>query len=297
MRCMDATLAELRVLAAAVAAPSMAAAARALGVDKATVGRRLVALEQRRPGLFERRGGRVAVTAAGARALAVVGDLERDLIRLSRALDEDAGRGSVIITAPGPVVNRALTPALARFRVREPDVEVVLVASTRVLDVARGEADIAIRNVPVRAEGLVTRRVAHVAYALYASRAYLERRGRPPPRSLVGHDLLDYAGGTPGQPPLDWLPAAVRTARVVVRADDPEVLTRAAVAGLGIGALPGFLAEDEPALVRVGDEVVRAPVVIVTRADARRLTRVRAAAAWAADAIAAHGAWLDRPTP
>ncbi|HVV88762.1 MAG TPA: LysR substrate-binding domain-containing protein [Kofleriaceae bacterium] len=292
---MDATIDDLRTLAAVVRAGTMARAAAALRVDKATISRRLAHLERLRPGLFERQRGRLTATAAGARSLAVVEDVERDLARLEATLARtDEGGGVVRLTVPAPIAARLVVPALAGFRARHPEVELAIVATSRVLDLARGEADVAVRNLVPRGPGIVARRVARVSYTLYAARTYLAARGVPAPRSLRGHDVVDFADGTPGTPPLDWLPAAVREARVVMRANDPTLLTQAVAAGLGIAALPAFLADDEPGLVRLGADVVVSPVSVVVRAEVRRLARVRAVAAWVGDLLAARTAWLER---
>ncbi len=273
----------------------MSAAARELRVDKATVSRRLALLERERPGLFERRGGRIEPTAAGVLVLAALGDVERDLARLNEALASDvSSRGSVRLTVPAPIASHVVIPALPKLRERHPEIDVVLLATSRVLDVGRGEADVAVRNIVPTGGGIVSRKVARVSAALYASRAYLARRGTPGPRELDGHDFVDFEQGTFGQPPFEWLPAAVRRARVALRADDPALLTRAVALGLGIGALPAFLADDEPDLVRVGDDVSVMAVHVVVREEVRRLARVRTVATWLGELLGARLAWLVR---
>lgn len=274
----------------------MAAAARALGVDKATVSRRLAALERERPGLFERRGGRVEPTEAGRRALVALDEVDRGVSRLDAILAGDGGsRGTVRLTVPAPIASHLIVPALPRFRLAHPEIDVVLLATSRVLDVARGEADVAVRNIVPTGGGITSRRIGYVKAALYASRDYLARCGTPGPRSLEGHDFLDFEQGTYAGPNFEWLPAAVRGARVVLRADDPAILTKAAACGLGVSALPGFLADDEPELVQLeGDESLPG-VHLVIRTEVRRLARVRAVAAWTADILASRLDWLRRP--
>jgi len=285
----------MRTLAAVSRGRSMSAAARDLGVDKGTVSRRLAALERERPGLFERRAGRIEPTGAGALALAAFEDVERGLVRLEEALEgEQSSRGTVRLTVPAPIASHLVVPALPEFRAHHPDLDVVLLATSRVLDVGRGEADVAVRNVVPAGGGIVSRKVARVTAALYASRSYLKERGTPGPRSLDGHDVVDFEHGTYAQAPFEWLPAAVRRARVVLRADDPTILTRAVAAGLGIGALPAFLADDEPDLARVGADVSVTAVHVVVREEVRRLARIRIVAAWVAELLNAQLAWLVR---
>lgn len=286
---------DMRTLAAACRAASLAAAGRELGVDKATVGRRLAGLERRHPGLFERRGGRIEPTTTGVRALEAAVEIERDLAGLRRVLStEEGSRGAVRLTVPAPIAAHLVVPALPSLRASHPEIDVVLLATSRVLDVGRGEADVAVRNLVPQGSGIVARRVARVTAALYASRAYLARRGTPHLPMLAGHDFIDFEQNTYAQAPFDWLPAAVRQARVVLRADDPAILTRAAVAGLGIAALPAFLADDEPELVRLGNESSVTAVFVVVRAEIRRMARVRTVASWVGDLLAQHLPWLVR---
>jgi DNA-binding transcriptional LysR family regulator len=295
MSSVNATMDGMRTLAAVSRSRSMSAAAHELGVDKGTVSRRLAALERERPGLFERRAGRVEPTEAGALALAALEDVERDLVRLEEALESERGsRGTVRLTVPAPIASHLVVPALPSFREMHPEIDVVLLATSRVLDVGRGEADVAVRNIVPTGGGIVSRKVARVTAALYASRSYLAERGTPSPRSLDGHDFVDFEQGTFAQSPFEWLPAAVRRARVVLRADDPTILTRAVAAGLGVGALPAFLADDEPGLARVGDDVSVMAVHVVVRESVRRLARVRAVATWAGELLTARLAWLVR---
>jgi len=285
---MDATLALVRTLAAACASRSMSAAARGLGVDKATVSRRLGALERAQPGLFERRGGRIAATAAGARALEALAEIERGESRLRAELGDGAhsSRGVVRLTAPAFLAPVLLLPALPGFVAEHPGVDVSLLATSRLVDLARGEADVAVRNVAPSSHGLAARRVSKISLALYASRRYLAHRGPVVSGTLDGHDVLDYDFGTVGGPGLDWLPAAVKRTRVVFRGDDSALLAAAARAGLGVAALPRIIADDDRELVRVLPDELVSPVYVVVRDEIRRLARVRAVVAWISELLA-----------
>lgn len=292
---MEATQELLRTLDVVIRAGSMSAAARELNIDKATVSRRIAMLERELPGLCERRAGKLVPTPLATRAIQALGDVDKAVSHLQELLrSEGDPRGSVRLTLPTPIAAHIVIPALPELRASHPEIDVVLLATSRVLDLARDEADIAIRNVMPEGPGVVSRRVARVAAALYASRDYLKKRGTPAERSLAGHDFLDFAHGTYAQAPLDWLPEAVRQANVVLRADDPTLLTQAAAAGLGIGALPSFLAEDEPKLKRIGSDVSVTAVHIVVRAEVRRLARIRTVANWLADVMTSRLPWLIR---
>ena len=200
------------------------------------------------------------------------------------------------LTVPAPIAVHVVVPALWAFRVGHPGIDLILLATSRVLDVGRGEADVAVRNIVPVGGGIVSRRIGTVKAALYASRSYISQRGTPIARDLAGHDFVDFEQGTYAGPGFEWLPAAVRNARVVLRADDPALLTKAAVSGLGVAALPGFLADDEPSLVQLGDDESRPGVHLVVREDVRRLARVRAVSSWITELMAGRSEWLARPS-
>jgi DNA-binding transcriptional LysR family regulator len=279
---MDATPALIRTLAAVCRAGSMAAGARALRVDKATVSRRLAALERARPGLFERRGGRLEPTSAGSRALDALAEIERGEARLADELSAtDTGAGSVRLTSPAFFAERVIVPELAGFLRAHPGLDVTVLATSRMLDLAAGQADVAVRNVPATSGALVSRKLGRMALGLYASRGYLAAHGRlRAPRELDGHDFVDYDFGTLSTPGLEWLPAAVRRARVVFRGDDASLVAHATACGLGIAALPCVVGDATTGLVRIDDSSSVFPFYAVVRAEVRRLARVRAVTAW-----------------
>ncbi len=287
MGCVDATPALVRTLAAACAAASMARAAEALGVDKATVSRRLAALERARPGLFERRGGRITPTAAGVRALEALAtiDLGEARLRAELAAGPQGSRGVVRLTVPAFLAAELVLPALPAFAAAHPEIDITLLATSRLLDLARGEADVAVRNVAPAGPGVVARRACAFAVGLYAARSYVAKRGAVTSGSLDGHDFLDFEFGTISGPGLAWLPAAVQRARVVFRGDDAALLHTAARAGLGVAVLPRLLADHDRELVRVVPDELVTTVHVVVREEIRRMARVRTVAAWIAQRL------------
>lgn len=146
------------------------------------------------------------------------------------------------------------------------------------LDLARREADVALRY--FRAEGgeLVSRRVGRVAQAAYASLGYLASHPRPVQGGFLSdHDIvaLDERIQTPTT---EMVGDQLRGARVVVRASNTLALREAVELGLGIGSLPCCIADPSPGLRRVFPD---APLVsddlwLVVHADVQCTGRVRA---------------------
>src|SRR5262249_1720931 len=130
------------------------------------------------------------------------------------------------------------------------------------------------------------------AVGLYASAAYLERRG-PVRRGLRGHAVV-LSGRRPlGIPEEDWLADVAADAEPALRASSTPVQLPAATAGLGVAALPCYPAAPEPGLVRIlaGERVVR-EIWVAMRRDLRRAPRVRAVADWVVDVVTRHAALL-----
>lgn len=291
---------KLNVLHEVVQRGTMAAAARALRIDRATVGRQLRELEDGAPAvLFQRSARGIRLTPYGARALEAHREHEAARARLEQALAvrEFDRPVPVTLTAPNFVASELLVPALAAFSRAYPDISVNLVATTRPLDIAAGEADVGVRNLRPEDPALAYRKVGRLGLSMYASREYLERRGGlREPRDLTGHDIIVYDSGPYVGPGFEWWGEAARACRVAFAANDPKALCGAACAGLGIATLPHLIAEPQPELVRLpGGSTGSADVLIVTRARETRALPVRPVAQLVATLVKRHQAELYQP--
>jgi DNA-binding transcriptional LysR family regulator len=127
----------------------MSRAARELGMDKATVSCRIAELERSAPGpLVERRAGAILLTPYGARALSAFAEHERSKRRLASELEHADAElaGSVRLTAPAFFACAIVVPALRTFLSEHPQITVQIEGSNRLRDLARAEADVAVRN-------------------------------------------------------------------------------------------------------------------------------------------------------
>lgn len=273
-------------LALAIArAGTLAGAAKALGVDHSTVFRRLAALEARLGlALFERApGGAYTPTEAGARAAAAAERMEDEALGLARDLAGLDRRlsGRLRVTCSETLAFRLLTPWVARFRLAYPGVVVSLTVDSRVLDLGRREADVAIRVARPREGELWGRKLADVAWTAYGARDLLA--AAPPlagPADLARHKLIGWEeGAAPGVNAAAWLEAAAPAEAVVYRTGSLVNQFVAARAGIGLALLPCYLGDPEPGLARALPEPVpelAREMWVVTHADLRRTARVRA---------------------
>jgi DNA-binding transcriptional LysR family regulator len=144
-----------------------------------------------------------------------------------------------------------MTPLIERFHARHPELRVEFVMSDRYLDLAKGEADVAFRSGDTDDE-LIGRKIADSIWAVYASRAYIERHGRPARiEDLPQHALVSFDETMSRHRVAIWLNAAAPTAKIVARNNSVLGLMYAVKSGIGIGALPTPIADAEPDLVRV----------------------------------------------
>ncbi len=239
---------ELAVFSAVVRHGGFTAAATALGLQKSTVSRMVARLEERLgTRLLLRTSRQLAVTEAGRTFLERCDEGLRLLDAAEGVMDaEEHLAGTVRVTAMPDFAERYLAPLVGEFAKAQPQVQVELVLTTRLVDLVDERIDLAIRSGPLPDSSLVARRVGTATRCLVASPAYLEAHGRP--RSvtdLAKHQCLAYRT-TDGS--VSWRlltskgPRNVRlTARLA--ADDFTVLHDWAVAGLGITLLPGFVCE------------------------------------------------------
>jgi DNA-binding transcriptional LysR family regulator len=235
---------------------STTAAARQLKVDQSTVQRRIAELERRLgQALVERHPSGYRLTAYGealrplAEAVAQqVGVLERSIADSARELN-----GIVRLTCPEPLVQRImLSPLLDHLHAAHPRLHLEFVTSDRYLDLAKGDADVALRSGETDDGKLVGRKVADSLWAVYASRAYVGRAGSPASLAeAAAHPWITLDASLAGHRSTRWLQDALPCARIGATSNSVLGLVHSAKAGIGIAALPTALGDAEPDLVRL----------------------------------------------
>lgn len=281
--------ADLRYFLAVAKAGSLSGAAKALGVNHSTVFRRIQAFEERLGvRLFDRLPTGYALTVAGDDMLESAARVDAEIDALDRRL---AGRdlrlgGPLVVTTTATLTYWALAPHFAAFKRTHPDVALELVLADEFFNLSKRQADVAIRPTNAPPENLVGRRIATVAFAVYASADYLERRrdsGGP-----AGHDWVAFDDSLAHLAAAQWLRKTYPGAAVALRVNTLVGLLSAAVAGMGLTTLPCFMGDAEPALRRFGkpDDVPGSGLWLLTHEDLRRTARVRAFMDFMADKIA-----------
>jgi len=273
---------DLRFFLAVRQAGSIKGGARILKVDHSTVSRRLAALEESlNASLFERTPEGLVDTEL-ARAIAPLAErvdlLAREIEDAANAASNSRS-GPVRIAVSPVVAHHFLIPRLPKLRSLFPEVTFDIVADIAPVNVLKREADIAIRQrpegtAPAEPEALAMK-VGTFGYALYGSRDYVERHGRPerPVRSLAGHEMISSGTFGPGDP---WNAELDNPAPVAASIYPLMAVTAAVIAGVGVGVLGCLEADADSRLVRLSDVLGGYTLWVVTSHAVRNNPRVRA---------------------
>ncbi len=258
---------------------SLSAAARSLGVAQPTVRRQVEQLEQQLGVvLFTRAPNGLLPTELARATLPYAESLAATARALVRSVSGStaADRGTVRVTCSEVVGVEVMPGLLATLRRAHPRIQIELVLSDRNADLARRDADVAVRMVQPRQDGLIRQRAARIELGLFATAAYLgERR----PRALV--DLAEHslvgADRTRGLIDLLATRGLVTTPRDYAFRCDSDLGALAAVrAGLGIGVCQVPLSQRPVPLVRVLPRLaLHIEAWVVMLEDLRAVGRVR----------------------
>ncbi len=272
-----------RVFLAIYRRGTLRGAASELQIDQATAGRRLAALEEALDArLFLRTPKRYMPTPAGEMAFRAAEQMETGahvLQRRMQGLDERL-EGTVSLACTDSVASVFLIPALRAVRQRHPGITVRMLVSTKLSNLTRREADLAIRPVRPEAPDLITRHLGQRTIGLYAAREYIDARGQPiAGTGLAGHDIVVYDSSVGGTRRDVLCGEPVEGARVTLETNTTMLLAQAVAAGLGIGEIPTHLSQRFPSLVRVLPERANPyDIWLVMHGDLRHAARVRAVA-------------------
>lgn len=230
---------DLRHFTALVQEGSLSAAARRLGVEHATVGRRVAALEAASGvKLVDRRSGRYRLTPAGGRLAGIAERMAAEALAAERAMRSLRGpvETEISVSAPPAIASRIIAPRLTELAQAYPHLRVLLASDAREVSLVRGEADLAVRLSRPAGARLVARRIGSVTYRPYAACGYMQGRDNA---DVVFLGLDESLAGAPHE---RWMRRLAGDRRIGLRTNDLAVQCAAASAGLGVAVLPDFLA-------------------------------------------------------
>jgi DNA-binding transcriptional LysR family regulator len=233
------SLAEMAVFSRVVAAGSLSAAARDLGLSPAVISRRLAALESRLGvRLINRTTRSLHLTDEGANYYDTCARLLSEIEEADAAVS--AGRvepqGPLKVALPASFGHRHIAPLIPNFASRFPKVQLALTLSDRNVNLVDEGFDLAVRIADLADSSLAARKLAPNRRVVCATPEYLRRHGMPrTPQDLLGHNCL-----TTNDFVMNWEYKGPQGEPGVVRVsgryacDNWEVLREWALAGLGV---------------------------------------------------------------
>ncbi|MFJ1308180.1 LysR family transcriptional regulator [Agrobacterium tumefaciens] len=255
-------------------------AARKLGVNHATLSRRISALEAAiGTQLFLRSTNGCELTEEGQRLLAGAERMETEMLNAQANLGrvDTAVAGTVRIGAPDGLGVSFLAPRLGRLTARYPDLKIQLVPVPRSFSLSQREADIAITIERPEQGRLMFSKLTDYSLGLYASADYLADYGTPDDvEALKRHRRIGYVEDLIFSPSLNFTGEIMRDWDAAFEISSATGQTEAVRSGAGIGILHNYIAGQYPELLRI------MPQLTISRSywtayheSARQLVRVR----------------------
>jgi DNA-binding transcriptional LysR family regulator len=259
---------KLRVFHAVAEAGSFTHAGESLNLSQSAVSRQISALEESLSvPLFHRHARGLILTEQGELLFKTAREVFAKLAMAEGLISEskDRPKGPLKITTTVAFGSIWLTPRIREFLDLYPEIQVSLVVDDSELDLSMREADVAIRMSPPRQPDLIQRHLVSVQVHIYATNDYLQKYGTPTrPEDLEEHRIIIYGeDARPPVPGVNWLievgARSGQDRRPILTVNNTYGMLRAIMSGLGIAALPDFVASEHNNLVRVLPEVSGPP--------------------------------------
>jgi DNA-binding transcriptional LysR family regulator len=273
---------------------STLAAAKALQLSQSTVQRRIGELERKlERALVKRHSTGYRLTEFGEEMLPYAEQIERAALAFEqRKATIDRGEAGLIrVTCPEPIVYRIMKSSLLdRFHARYPKLRVEFVMSDQYVDLARGDADVALRSGDTDDDVLVGRKIADSLWSVYAGKAYIDRNGRPQDiADLARHASVGFDGSMATNRAAKWLQDVAPNAPIAARVNSVLGLVSVAKSGVAVVPMPIALGDAEPELIRLFEVVpeLTRSWRILAHPERRQMPTVAAFFDFIADEIAA----------
>jgi DNA-binding transcriptional LysR family regulator len=283
---------DVRMFLAVARSGQILAASRKLGINHATLARRVSALEETlQTRLLVRRTNGCELTAEGEIFLNAAERMETEMLAAQASVGriDAALSGTVRIGAPDGFGVSFLAPRLGTLIARHPALKIQLVPVPRSFSLSQREADIAITLERPEQGRLISAKLTDYTLGLYASRSYLADFGSPEtPEALNQHRLVGYVEDLIFTPSLNFsqhMPRGLETAFEISSAIGQ---TEAVRSSAGIGILHDYIARQHPELARVLPEIgIRRAYWTTFHESARDLVRVRTVASFLQEIVEA----------
>lgn len=253
---------------------SLSAAARKLGVDHATVARRIGLLEvSLNLKLVDRRPRTYILTEDGKRIAQVAARMMEETFsieRLVRAGQQDIS-GEISLSLPPSTAAHLIMPRLGELRTQYPKLRLKVWGETRFASLQHSEADIVVRLERPDEENLVARKVGVMPFGIYAAPDYLANT-KPEDYAVIVLDVGRDAQATNQR----WLGELLGAREAALVTNTPDLQWGAVCAGIGVAVLPDFMGQ-KGGLVRLPVDQLKMEreIWLITHEDLRHSPAVR----------------------
>lgn len=231
---MDIPWEDMRLFLAVAEHGSMSKGAKALRIGQPTMSRRIGDLEHRLGfAVFERSVAGVVLTPRGQSMLDPARNMSLWASELHRQVERAEPRleGVVRISAPPGVAFDLLAPFSAKLRDQLPGIRLEVLSAVRYVDLARREADLALRVRANSARDLVTLRTFEFENGVFAAPGYVEQL--PAEYTFADIDWIGWPHHLDEIPPNPQLRALIPAFEPAFASDDFIVQLRACLEGAG----------------------------------------------------------------
>ncbi len=290
---------DLRYFLAVAKLSNLSRAARHLGVNHSTVFRRIASLEKSLGvRLFERMAEGYILTGPGEEMLASIDQIDEQLTSLHLRLrgQDHQLTGSIRFTTSDALAQMFLQHYFSGFHQQYPDIHIDLITSNNFFNLSKREADVALRPTRNPSEGLVGRKLCIIGWAVYGSKKYLRKHGRPcTPEEMARHNVITTDESLSHIAAIRWLKRYVPDEAIVLSSSSVMPMLTAAVAGLGLCPLPCWMGDRESSLVQIFPPLHEnaSDLWLLTHRDLRHTARIRAFMDYVGDVLSADRALFE----
>ena len=251
---------KLKIFHTVAEASSFTKAATILNLSQSAISRQIQSLEQDlKIQLFERHARGLVLTDNGEYLFKSAHEIISKLKDVESTLSghKDKLSGKLAVTTVVSFGTTWLTPRIKEFMDLHPEIEIELIFDDKELDLSTSEADVAIRMRRPKQLNLIQKKFVDFNYHIYGSNEYLEKNGYPKIlKDLDKHKFITYGRGAPS--PVynpDWVLKLGfkegKKRKSVMKVNSVYGLLLAAQSGVGLAALPDYIAHNIPNLTKV----------------------------------------------
>jgi DNA-binding transcriptional LysR family regulator len=258
----------LKYVLSVIEAGSVSAAARDLGVNHATVLRRIAAFESQYGGpIFDKNANGYRLMPGKEALVQAVREVENGVLTVERLMQgaNPLLSGVVRISSTDTISQYLLPDVVNTLKLESPQLEIELLSNNSHVNFARMEADLFVRPAMSLPEDMIAETAAHLVFRAFGTSQDLDK-------------WLGLKGPLARSAAANWLSNNIPGEALGSGSDSFTVLSRMAQNGTGIAILPTFVGESLPNLVHLPDKMpdIRVPVWVGSHQDLRDIPRIRA---------------------